>query len=186
MSLLFRVVVLLMVLWLPTSLMAQELESDQEWEKIVIEKVGCQLSAPGPLTEKVDSVETGIGKIGYHTFYYQSPGDGPENYFYMLSYCDYPEGTIHSDSTELLEEFFETTMETAALSVDGDLIFSNAITIKDYPGRFWRINYFNDQIIIRTKAYVVENRYYALQTVMHKDRSLNPASDRFLDSFKLF
>jgi hypothetical protein len=170
----------------PVALLAQELESNLAWQKVTLEKAGCTVLAPGPLTEKVDTVETPIGKIAYHTYYYQSSAKGPENFFYMLSYCQYPEGAVHSDSTELLADFFSTTIESAAASVDGDVIFANEITLGDYPGRFWRINYLDDQVIIRTKAYMVENRYYAIQTIMHRDRSLNPASDRFLDSLRLF
>lgn len=176
----------LIYFFLPGFLLAQELESNLSWQKITLEKAGCAVMAPGPMTEKVDTVETPIGKIAYHTYFYQSAEKGPENFFYMLSYCEYPEGAVHSDSMELLNEFFETTIESAAAAVNGDLIFANEITLQDYPGRFWRINYLDDQVIIRTKAYMVKNRYYAIQTIMHKDRSLNPASDRFLDSLQLF
>ncbi len=170
---------------LPALLPAQELEPDRSWKPIVLKEAACEISSPGPFTEKVDTVETTIGNIVYHTFFYQTSGDGPQNYFYMLSYCDYPENAVHSDSTALIYDFFETTIQAATSSVDGNLIFTNEIEVDNYPGRFWRINYLDDQVVIRTKAYVVKNRYYAIQTIMHKERSLNPASDWFLNSFRL-
>lgn len=158
---------------------------EERWEKAVLAEVGCELYAPGALTKKVDTLETAIGAIAYHTYFYQSAGTGPENYFYMLSYCAYPPRAVHSDSTALLEDFFQATVESAVASVDGDLIYMNEISLDDYPGRFWRIDYLDEQAIIRTRAYLVENRYYAIQTITHRDRSLNTASDRFLDSFRL-
>lgn len=171
---------------LPSTLLpAQELESRRVWAEAVLEEAGCRVLAPGPLTEKVDTIGTAIGPIVYHTFFYRSEGEGPENFVYMLSYCDYPEGSVHSDSTQLLNEFFQTTIEAAAASVDGEIIYVDEVFQQDYPGRFWRINYRDDQAVIRTKAYIVKNRYYAIQTIMHRERSLNPASDRFLDSFRL-
>lgn len=170
---------------LPIALKAQTIESDHKWEKIILEEAACQLWAPGPLQKKTKAIETRIGEVVYHTFLYQEQGKGPENYFYMLSYCDYPEGTVHSDSLELINDFFKSTIETATYSVDGKLIYTAETSINDFPGRFWRINYLDNQVVIKTRAYLVKNRYYAIQTIMHKDRSLNASSDRFLESFAL-
>lgn len=139
----------------------------------------------GEMTEKVDSIATNIGKLAYHTFFYQPPAADADNVLYMLSYVDYPEGTIHADSTELLTEFFKETIATAASSVKGVLLYTNDWKYNNYPGKVWRIDYLNGKAIIKTKACVIGNRYYALQTVTRKEKSLNFAADRFLDSFKL-
>ncbi len=139
----------------------------------------------GDMTKKVDSIETAIGTLAYHTFFYQPKEADADNVLYMLSYCDYPAGAIHSDSTDLLPDFFKETMDTATSSVHGELLYANNWNYKDYPGKVWRIDYLNGQAIIKTKACVVGRRYYALQTVTRKEKSLNFAADKFLDSFKL-
>ncbi len=140
---------------------------------------------PGEMTEKVDSVETPIGTLAYHTFYFQTEDKNADNVVYMLSYCDYPPGTVHSDSTDLIGELFAATLEAAQSSVDGELMYKRNIKYNGFPGKMWRINYLENGALIKTKAFVIKNRYYTLQTVTHKSRSLNRSSDKFLDSFKL-
>lgn len=140
---------------------------------------------PGDITEKVDSIETAIGVMEYHTFFYQSKESNADNVLYMLSYVDYPDQSIHSDSTELLKDFFAETIDAAVKTVKGELIYSNDWKYKDYPGKVWRIDYLDRKALIRTKAFVVRNRYYTLQTITKKERSVNFSSDKFLDSFQL-
>ncbi len=138
----------------------------------------------GNRIDKVDTVETAIGKLVYHVFLLQK-NEKSDNVMYMLSYCDYPENTIHSDSTELLHDFFEATMDQAAKSVNGDLTYYDFSWYKDYPGYLWRIDYLDGKALIKTKAFLVNRRYYALQTVTLRPKSLNLSIDRFMDSFKV-
>lgn len=159
--------------------------SFSDWREIKSYKGKFRVLAPAEMTEKIDSIETSLGKIAYHTFFHQSENKEAENLFYMVSFCEYPEGSIHSDSTDLLSEFFETTIQSATESVDGSLIYTTEINLDNYPGKFWRIEYFKGQVVIKTKAFIVENRYYALQTIAMKDKSLNPLSEQFFNSFKL-
>ncbi len=140
--------------------------------------------SPGEMTEKVDTVLTAMGELAYHIFFFQNKAQNADNVLYMLSYCDYPEGALHHDSTELLQDFFDVTLDAAAKSVKGELLYSNDIKIHGFPGKRWRIDYLNGEAIIKTKAFVRENRYYALQTITKKDRSLNFSADKFLDSFQ--
>jgi hypothetical protein len=101
----------------------------------------------------------------------------------MITFCDYPPGSIHSDSTELLKDFFDASIDQATSSVHGELAYQNDVTLKGYPGKLWRINYLRGQALIKTRAFMVENRFYTIQTVTVKDMAINAASDRFFDSF---
>jgi len=103
----------------------------------------------------------------------------------MVSYVDYPSTAVHSDSTELISEFFEVTMDQAAFSIAGEVIYNNPIKVEGYPGYIWRINYKEDTGVIKTKAVLANNRYYSIQAVTVKELALNAAIDRFLDSFQL-
>ncbi len=157
----------------------------EEWGEYVSENGNFRILAPGSMTEKVDSIETKIGKVAYHTFFYQDDRKDADIKIFMVSYCDYPESSVHSDSLDLIAPFFEETMDAAVFSIDGDLAYWDEIKLYQYPGRFWRVNYLNDQALIKTKAYLVRNRFYSLQTVMLKSKSMNTSSERFLDSFRL-
>ncbi len=142
-----------------------------------------RIQAPGPMQQKTDTISTRLGPTAYHTFFYQT--EGGDNLLYMVSYCDYPEGGMHADSTELIEPFFEATVEAAAFSIDGKVVYSSPMKFFNYPGYIWRIDYLEGQAVVKTRAFIIEQRYYAIQTVTYRGLNLNPHTDRFMDSFRL-
>jgi len=143
-----------------------------------------KILAPGELQEKINTFQTKLGDLHYHTLYYQATAE-TGNQVYMLSYCDYPEGSIHSDSIDLLTNFFEETIQTAKFSINGDLMYKADRTLYGYPGKYWRIDYREGKAVVKTKALVVKNRYYAIQVVATKEKHINPDSDKFMESFRL-
>lgn len=156
-----------------------------DWEETISYEGRFRILSPGKMDNKADTIKTPLGDLVYHTFFFHTNDQQEENYVYMLSYCDYPDFTVHSDSLDLLPDFFATTIESAVSSVRGNLMYSTDTDLDDYPGKLWRIDYLNGKGIIKTKAIVVDNRYYAVQTVTQKGRAINQASDAFLDSFRL-
>jgi hypothetical protein len=158
---------------------------DGLWEEMVSTAGGFGIRVPGFMVEKVDTMKTQLGEMAYHTYFFQSPVKTSDNLFYMVSYCDYPEGSVHADSTELLEEFFDVTAKESAFSITGELVYSNPWDWNGYPGRIWRVDYLQGEAIIKTRAFLVENRYFTMQTIMLKDKSLNASSKQFFDSFYL-
>lgn len=134
---------------------------------------------------RVDTAKTPLGKLAYHLFFHQTPEGAAENFFYMVSYCDYPEGTVSADSTELVDLLLRESVDEAAFSVNGKVIYADKINYFQYPGMIWRVDYRKSTLTIKTRAYFIGRRYYTVQTVMARALALNPASDRFLDSFQL-
>lgn len=130
-------------------------------------------------------IHTDIGEITYHTFFYQEEDKHFENALYVVSYCDYPEFSIHSDSTSILEEFFNNTITSAEESVIGELRYAEDINYKDYPGKLFRIDYREGTATLKSKVFLVNNRFYNIQIATTRGKSLNAAADRFLDSFHL-
>jgi len=157
-----------------------------EWKDYYSYDGGFRVRTPGPMTERVDTITTPLGPMAYHTFMHLVNDEKyAENVFYMVSYCDYPPGALHQDSTDLLAEFFTATVSEAVRSVRGQLVYSDAIEYMDYPGHIWRIHFRGGDAVIKTKALIVDDRYYTIQTVMKREMVLNRASDTFLDSFRL-
>lgn len=138
----------------------------------------------GNMIEKTANIETALGTIQTHTFVYQ-PEEKEENLVYMIMYYDFPEGGMHSDSTELVKEFFDSTVEEAVASVQGILIYENNLEKQGYPVRQWRINYLENKAAIRTRAFMVKQRYYMLQTISLADADQNSTTEFFVNSFKL-
>lgn len=173
---------LILLLGLSISLWGQS----RSWQETTSFNGRFRVLAPASLQEKTDTIQTKLGPLIYHTFFFQSPDQTADNLFYMVSYCDYPTGTVHSDSVELVEAFFDATVEEAAFSINGKLIYSEPISMQGYPGRLWRVEYLNGQALIKTRAYLINNRYYAIQTVALKDKSLNQSTERFFSSFQIW
>lgn len=192
-----QIIIAILFFFIPVFVMAQDKNVSAEsityvtsigadgWLEIQSNEGKFRIVAPGKMKAKVDSIDTEIGKMAYHTLYYNAEEEGSDNLHYMLSYCDYPEYTVHSDSLELVKEFFDATIESAQSSVRGELMYADDFHIENYPGRFWRIDYLNGQAVIKTKALLVGRRYYALQTITRKSKSLNRSTDRYLESFRL-
>ena len=180
-----RVLVIFMLITLQFTLAGQDAIATR-WDFFQSIEGKFRIKVPnGDMAFKTDTIDTGIGKVAYHTYFHQADQPDKSNVLYMVSYCDYPIHAMHSDSTELIEEFFESTIDAAKFSIAGDLVYTDDVELNGFPGKFWRIDYLQNQAVIKTKAFIVKNRYYSIQTVMFKKLSLNPDSDRFLESFGL-
>jgi hypothetical protein len=141
---------------------------------------------PNDMTEKKQKIKTELGEIDYHQFIYQPTEKNPDNVFYLVNYCDYPKGTFNPDSTDLINTFLNETVESSAKSVMGKVSYQGDIYLSKSKGKIWRVQYNNDKALIKSKCYLVNDRFYLIQTMMVKEKSLNPSADKFLDSFDVF
>ncbi|MFM8362332.1 MAG: hypothetical protein ACKOA4_06500 [Haliscomenobacter sp.] len=176
---------LLLLAWgIASALPAQDPASPQSsaWAPFTSVEGRFEVLTPAPMRARADSAQTLIGTLVYHTFICR---EGPDM-TYLVSYCDYPAGSVHSDSLDLLREFFMATIEQSLSGVEeGELVYAEDISILGFPGKSWRINAPAKRSVLRTRAFVADNRFYSLQTVMSKGQSLNPNSQRFMESFRI-
>lgn len=144
----------------------------------------------GEMQERKSKRSTAIGEQEYvqyiHRVRADSVGKKIENYYYIVSYIDYPEGSFHPDSTDLINEFFNTTIEASVASVYGKLAYSGDIQLFTHKGKIWRVTYNLDKAICKSKCFLVGNRFYLVQTFTTQERALNNAADKFLNSFKVY
>ncbi len=138
----------------------------------------------GAFQEKTIKAQTSIGEITTKTFIYQ-PTEQEENLVYMITYYDFPKHAVHSDSTELLKDFFKTTIEQSAESVKGTVIYTNELEHQGYRAWQWRVNYAEGKVAIKTRAFLINNRFYSVQTVSLTDAPSNNTADFFMNSFKI-
>jgi hypothetical protein len=157
--------------------------TDSIWRTYTSYDGGFKIETPGDMKEVINTGTTALGDLKYHVFVYRDNEDDADNLMYMISYCDYPEGSIHSDSTEFVNEFLDATVESSVQSVNGSLVYSHDVKMKKYPGKLWRVDYGEGQGVIRTKAFIKGNRFYTIQTACNSNKSLNMSSDKFMDSF---
>jgi len=159
-----------------------------DWKPFVEEEAGFAVKSPAPLLHRVDTTYTPLGPLAYHTFFYRVPEAlkrKGSNQVYMVSLCDYPPGTLEREAPDWLQTFFEETIAAAARSVGGQVIYKTDLEIEGHPGYLWRIRGPGGKFTIKTKALLAGRRYYAVQVVSTSGRSVNAASETFMDSFRL-
>ncbi len=164
-------------------------EQQQRWFEMNNLDGRFRVATPADLQHKIDTVTTALGGQVYHTFFFQVPDkDAAENIIYALSYVDYPVGSLHHDSLELVSELLAGTEEEAAKAVGGEVIYGADKTISGYPARQWRIDYPSKggTASARTLAGVAGNRYYEIKVFSLRAAGLNESADRFFDSVRLF
>jgi hypothetical protein len=155
------------------------------WKEQVQMEGKFRIRAPGELVEKVSKIKTAMGETAYHAFVFKPTEKNPDNVFYIVNYVDYPQGTFHSDSTELRTEFFKTTIENSAIGVKGKLLYESDIQLDTHKGKIWRVGYNQGNAFIKSKCFLVGNRFYMIQTMTMKNKSMNLSADSFLDSFQV-
>ncbi len=154
------------------------------WEEVNCYSGNFQIKMPGKILQKTDSIETEIGKMSYYTFFFRDE----KNFgtVYIASYCEYPPHTIHSDSTGLITDLFDATMDAARMSIHGKLVYSDDKNYQSYPGKIWRIDYKQGTGVIHSQAYLIKNKFYTLSVISDKKHLLNKQSALFFDSFGIF
>ncbi|WP_116124755.1 hypothetical protein [Lewinella sp. IMCC34183] len=160
-------------------------EADHGWTEVDDLEGRFRILTPGPLEHKEDTLATAMGEQVFHTFFFKVPDvQRAENLIYVLSYVDYPEGALHQDSTDLVEEFLVNTQESAAEALRGEVIYATDRAVEGFPGRLWRIDYKDGEASARTLAFVAGRRYYELKTFTLTGRGLGESSDTFFRSFR--
>ena len=155
-----------------------------DWNYHKIDTANFSIVVPGELKFSRQTMDLPIGQLNYEIYYSQA-ADTSENWLYQVSYCDYPIGTIHSDSTEFLKILFEENVKSSANAVIGDVVYEEDIAYKGYPGKIFKVHFANDGAAIKTRLYVIENRYYSISITGPRGKSLNRQVDKFLDSFRI-
>lgn len=144
---------------------------------------GFKVATKGIFKEVLTHAETGIGKITVHNLVYQDKEEAT-NPVFVIMYYDFPDKSMHSDSTEVVQDFFKETIESAIVSTGGTLIYDSEVSLHGFKGKQWRINYSDNQGMIKTQAFLVENRYYSL-SVMSPTEGGTLDINKFFNSFRL-
>jgi hypothetical protein len=138
------------------------------------------------MEHKTQTIKTAMGDLKYHSFFCTPTEKEAENKVFLISYVDYPEGVLHPDSTELRESLFSETINSSVASVSGTLAYETNVNVKEVQGKFWRIDYNKGNAVMKTRAFIVGNRFYIAQVATVKARSRNLEADKFLESFRWF
>lgn len=156
--------------------------SGQEWKVYESEHGKFSVLTPGLMKQKRATISTGIAALDVHTHFLDTK-DSIGNFLYLINYYDLPEEMFPEDSTDFAMEFLLNTMDQSVSDINGDLQYSNPIQIGSYQGLMWRSK--SEENVVKSRAFIIKNRFYMLQVFTIPSKSLNVEVDRFLDSFTL-
>jgi len=174
-----RKLILFVVLLCPLIVTAQF-----DWITFNSDTGNFSILVPDTMIHTTKSLNVAIGKLDYQIYHYQGP-DTSENWLYQLSYVDYPVGSVHSDSTDFLQLLFEENVKSSTKSVYGKLAYQQPDNYGKYPGHIFKVHFADDKVAIKTRLYMIENRFYTISVTGPKGLSLNPKVEQFLNSFRL-
>ena len=156
----------------------------------VAEDGSFSILSPGAFTEKYQELTTDIGDIEVFTLLCQPDTEKDPNFLYLINYYDYPSGFRDLEEGESEEDFiknlFDESVDQSVEGLGGNLLYSSNIELQEsYSGRLNRVSYNDGVSIVKSKMFLVGNRFYFIQVYTTKDNSLNLFMDEFLDSFKV-
>lgn len=148
------------------------------WKELRSTEGGFSVLMPGTPTPNKVTVNTTSGVEEANMF---SLSDDSLNE-YIVAYSKYPKTNPKEVSTGKL---FDKVRDGILLAQQGKLLNEAAITLDGYSGRSIAVER-PDGVITTARFYVVDDRFYQL-SVNGKINGREPeATNRFLDSFKLF
>lgn len=143
-----------------------------------------ELLFPDAPNYKEKEVLTNLGNITTQNFSVVFDKD-QINYLYSLNIVDYPEGTFHPDSTELINLLFENSVTQLAEDTHHEVLYMSDHVEQGVPSFNYRLTDKNKGLAVKGKAFLVGDRFYNLNVHTANPNSLNEFMDRFIDSFLL-
>jgi hypothetical protein len=156
---------------------------DWQWQKIDGEAIS--VLAPATFKHKEVEMDTDIGQLAQHTYFIQDSLSESGNYLYTLSYYDYPEGSFHSDSSELKELLLDMTVEGSIEALNGELLYAGELEIWGFPAKIWRISFQDGKASVKNQMILVGDRVITMQVFTTQKHAKNDQIDQYLKSIKV-
>ena len=152
-------------------------EEKKEWETFESDTGRFSILFPGAPEKETESVPTTIGTIKTEFFMVEQ-----KDMAYSVNYADYPAEVVAASDTRAM---LDGARMGAMANVNGELLSEKEISLGGHPGREIEIEIADEDIIIRARFYLVENRLYVIQALSKESKASSPDIDEFLDSFEL-
>lgn len=167
-----------------TEVMAAQAKSHQKlavesetWQEFISESGGFSVLLPGKPTETIVPAKPQDNSGEERQFSLETED---ENLVYYISYTDFLNLSSQLNLSEI-DEMFNSARD--AFVEGGRLISESNLTLNEYQGRQLEREDSNG-VRIKARMYWVYPRFYLLMVVT-STTTFSPASDRFLNSFKL-
>jgi hypothetical protein len=133
---------------------------------------------PQPVKRDTSEINSGLGKGIMHLF----SNDGPNSTAYILSYNDYPAGSIAKLDQE---KTYGDIIKGVVDSLKGVVRSNVAHKLGDAAGHEYILVNEKDKFVSRTRCYFVGDRLYQIMYLGPIGTENSKEALRFLDSFRL-
>ena len=153
---------------------------------VVFQKDNYKILFPSmPSTDSTTTV-TKIGNVTAYNHMYESPETvNDSNLVYGFSVTDYPQKYILSTEKAFLNGFFDGLVKGVVENINGKLITTKEIVLKNYPGREIKVDYGNGTAILTMRIILVKARVFGVQTISFPGKEINNNSSKFYNSFDI-
>jgi hypothetical protein len=150
---------------------AQELQ----WQSFDSDVGRFSVEFPGEPEEQSQSISTAVGSIETWTLMVEEQGAG-----FSVSFADYPQEIIAASETALM---LDGARDGAVANISGILLEENEISLDGHPGREIEVEVKEEDVVVRARFYLVENRLYVIQAISETSKVSEDDFVRFLNSF---
>ena len=168
----------LLVALSPLALSAQ----DKKPEPFVSKGGKFSVALPGKPSEKVRKIKSGDREQDLHVFSVEQKA-GTAVVAYVVTYLDYPKGTVGEDK----DKFLAGVVERNVGLLKGKVAAEEKITLgKDkHPGRDVRVDLPDKKQLYRARVFLVGDRVYQVVVLGPEEFVKGKEIDEYLKSFKV-
>jgi len=167
----------LLALALAVTLLASCSLLSQPWVEFTSPDGSFSASFPETPEEQTQSIDTAAGPITLHGFTVD------RGYIaYAVMYSDFPSDLIQQGDPDLL---LDGGVDGAVTNVQGNLVSKTTISLDGHPGREFTIESDAQQVTVKGRIFLVDNRLYQVIVVIAEGGSFESETAKFLDSFTL-
>jgi hypothetical protein len=158
-----------------------------DWEIFQSEAGKFQIEMPELPAYTSQLLDTKGGALELHAYMHEGDSDVDDNILYMITYIDYLEDQINSETMDkaALVKFYNSSAAGAASSMNGRVTEETEVEVLGHEARNYTIDYLEGEAIMRMQIVLIKNRVYALQTIALTQNDKNAAQNRFFNSFEL-
>jgi len=155
------------------------------WTIFTSENGRFSVLSPAELTLNLQTIPSALGEVKWHTYSYQAVDTSELVFLYSITYYEYPDQLMPSDSTEMIDQFFTETLDAISERIDGEILYSQNELVNTYPARITRMQYQDGAYSLKSKLILAKHRFYMVEVFSTSDQGIDYKINKFMNSFKL-
>ena len=154
----------------------------EEWERIKLADYPYSIQFPGKPEVKQKLISTTLGEQGILSVTYKPESDDPV-FFYSLQLVEYPEGTYHQDSVDLIHKSLDESLIVLSETLKCKVTYQSEID--NHASRIFRLEDSLSKQAVKGKMYLDRDTLIYCFAFTSIEKSLNNNVDHFLDSLQI-